>query len=727
MYPASGPHNPPAATPASAVEQRPADVALAARREGGVFDPLDALTGHAAQPRAAAARLGGPALALSGAALAAAAQHLFLHRAAFSWTALGLAALATAAIGLAFAGRRLWWARGAGPAEPRRDTAALPLAPWRVGLLLAAGLLMLLTLAALASAQPAPPQPDLNWTFAPWAAAVACYLGAMAVAPPGARRPRFALAALLIPLAIGALALPLRVWNLGAIPPTLSGDEGSQGLEALRVLAGGIRNPFSTGWLGVPTLSFYFNAPSIALLGQNAAALRLPWALIGVATVIAAYALVARLHGRTLALISAALLAGYHYHIHFSRLGSNQIADGLFATLALLCLYRGYDRRNPFDYALCGAVIGVAQYFYAGARFVAILIVVALAALALRDGRGFWREQGWGVAILAGAAVLSAAPMIQYAFRFPDEYNARLNAVGIIQSGWLEREQVIRNQGAAPIMIDQFWRAALAYNAYPDRTVWYGSPRPLFDLAHGALFILGLGFALTRLFDRRIFPLVAWWGGAIILGGMLTESPPSSQRLVTTAIPAIVFVALGLALLVQGLGQALSAPRPARLAPVLGVATVALAALSARYYFVEYTPTRVYGNANALLATELAHYANDHLPPGSRLVFFGWPRMDTHFGTLPYLAPRIERVDVYDPLREPPGPTLVARDHPTAFVFVPERAGELGLVQFAFPYGTVEEAPSPVDGTPLFTVYRLPAPVGGLSQWGTGQPCAAVR
>lgn len=681
-------------------------IAAAAQRDGGLIEPRSAASGPAARPRIASARLGG--LALGALALAGAAQHLFLQRAAFSWTALGLAALATAAISLVFARRRLWWVRGAGPEERRRDTTALPLAPWRIGLLLAAGLLMLLTLLALAGDQPAGPRPDLNWTLATWALAVGCYLAAAAAPGAWLRRPRFAPAALLALLAIGALALLLRAWNIGAIPPTLSGDEGSQGLEAVRVLAGEIRNPFSTGWLGVPTMSFYFNAPGIALLGQNAAGLRLPWALVGVATVIAAYALVARLHGHTLALISAALLASYHYHIHFSRLGSNQIADGLFATLALLCLYRGYDRRSPFDYALCGAVIGVAQYFYAGARFAGILIAAVVVVLALRDGRRFWREQGQGVAILAGAALLSAAPMIQFALRFPAEYNARLNAVGIIQSGWLEREQALLNQGALPILVDQFWRAALAYNAYPDRTVWYGSPRPLFDLAHGALFILGLGFACTRLFDRRIFPLVAWWGGAIVLGGMLTESPPSSQRLVATAIPAIIFVALGLALLVQGTGHALGALRPRRiLAPVLGLATAVLAALSVRYYFVEYTPTRVYGNANAVLATELAHYANDHLAPGSRLVFFGWPRMSADFGTLPYLAPHLERVDVHDPLGEPPGPELAPRSRQTAFVFVPERMGELSLVQFAFPNGVVEQARSPVDGSPLFTVYRL--------------------
>ncbi|MFQ3662658.1 MAG: glycosyltransferase family 39 protein, partial [Chloroflexaceae bacterium] len=714
--------------PAALAHRRPDGVAAEARCEARVYQPLEPVdpatggratprvtpesaAGDAAQPRVASARLHVLALTLSGAASAALAQHLFLQRAALSWTALGLAALAAITISLAFARQRLWWMRGAGPAEHRRATTAPPRAPWRVGLLLAASLLALLPLVALGADQSASPQRNLNWTVLPWAMGLVCYLAAMAAPAGGSGRWRLRPAALLAPLAIGALALLLRAWNIGAIPPTLSGDEGSQGLEALRVLAGEIRNPFSTGWLGVPTMSFYFNAFSIALFGQNATALRLPWALVGTATVIATYALVARLHGRTLALISAALLAGFHYHLHFSRLGSNQIADGLFATLALLCLYRGYDRRSPLDYALCGAVIGVAQYFYAGARFVAVLIAAVLLVLAIRDGRGFWRQQGRGVAALVGAALLGAAPMIQYAIRFPEEYNARLNAIGIIQSGWLEREQVIRGQGALPILIDQFWRAALAYNAYPDRTVWYGSPHPLFDLAHGTLFILGFGFALTRLFDRRIFPLVAWWGGAIVMGGMLTESPPSSQRLVTTAIPAIVFVALGLTLLVQGLAQALGALHPRRLALALGVATVALAALSVRYYFVEYTPTRVYGNANAVLATELVHYVNkQRLASASRLVFFGWPRMSVDFGTIPYLAPHIERVDVHDTLQEPPEPALAARDRPTIFVFVPERAGELGLVQFTFPYGTVDQVHSPLDGSPLFIVYQVSAP-----------------
>jgi hypothetical protein len=655
----------------------------------------------------ARARLWFFGLTLSAVLLAGAAQQRFLADRAFSWAALALALLATLMIGWRFRRQPLWMLREVPPAEPRQAATLRPWLPWQLGLLATALVLMLLTLSGLAADRPGPGRPDLNWTFLPWLAAIGCVLIAMHTPGTLPRPARPAVFTVLTLLGLGALALALRLWQLDNLPATLGGDEGSQGMEALAVLSGGIQNPFGTGWLGVPTMSFYFNAPTIALLGPTASALRLPWALVGTATVLVMYLLVARLHSRSLALICAALLAGYHYHIHFSRLGSNQIADGLFAALTLLCLYRAYDRRNQFDWALCGVVIGVAQYFYAGARFTAILAGTVLLLLALRDGRRCWREQGWGVATLVCTALLAAAPMIQYAFRFPNDYNARLNEVGIIQSGWLEREQLIRGEGALPILLDQLQRAALAYNAYPDRTVWYGAPDPLFDLTHGALFLLGLGFAVLRLRDRRLFPFLAWWGGAIIMGGMLTESPPSSQRLVTTAAPAIFFVALGLSLLVQGLGQPLGVTRLRQAALPLAISTLALMLLSARFYFIEYSPQRIYGSQNAMLATELATHIK-RFAPDARLVFFGWPRMGVGFGTIPYLAPQTERVDVMEPLTEPPPRDLAAAARDTAFIFLPERSAEIDFVRAAFPGGTLETLPSPLDGSALFTMYYVP-------------------
>ncbi|MCU0495235.1 MAG: glycosyltransferase family 39 protein, partial [Chloroflexaceae bacterium] len=447
-------------------------------------------------------------LAIAGLLLAWSGQRYFHERLAFTWEGLLLALGGLALLVLALAGLK----EETAVVQPQPTLAPpITLSPRRrTALLLATGCIGLL-LFALASE---PPWPSYTWGFVPWLGAIGLYLLALTQLrrPQPRAWPTWWYANRWLALAVAALvavALGLRLWNIGDIPPTLGGDEGSQGLEALKILKGEITNPFSTGWLGVPTMSFYFNAPTIWLMGNTMEALRLPWALVGTATVLATFLLVRHLHGNLLALLTAALLAGYHYHIHYSRLGSNQVADALFVALALLFLYRGYDRRSPLDWALCGMVVGVAQFFYAGARFTAIIVIITTAFLALRDGRRFWREQRWGMLALLGAGLLAAAPMIQYAVRFPDAYNARLGMVGIVQSGWLERELVIRNQGVLPILLDQFVRAAFAFTAYPDRTVWYGSPRPLLLLEEGTLFLLGFGLALLRMFNRRFFPIVA--------------------------------------------------------------------------------------------------------------------------------------------------------------------------------------------------------------------------
>jgi 4-amino-4-deoxy-L-arabinose transferase-like glycosyltransferase len=582
----------------------------------------------------------------------------------------------------------------------------------RLAAIAVSGVLALVVLRALRAD---PPLASYNWMLLPWAGSIALFLLACAPSRPslgwrgcaGALARRRALA-----LALGAItlaALGLRVLQLGGIPPTLSGDEGSQGFEAIRILRGEIRHPFTTGWLGVPTLSFYFNAPTIALLGNTIAALRLPWALLGTATIPVAYFLAARLQGQIVGLATAALLAAYDYHIHFSRLGSNQIADGFFVALALLLLYRGYDRRSPLDWALCGAVVGVAQFFYAGARFTVLIAGAATLVLALRDGRRFWREQRWGPPALCGAALIAAAPMIQYALRFPDDYNARLNVVGILQSGWLQRAEADRQQGPLPVLWDQFQRAALAFNFYHDRTVWYGAPKPLFGLPAAALFVLGLGYATVQPLERRLAPMVAWWWGATILGGMLTVDPPSSQRLITLAVPAVFFVALALDRVGRLLLNA-RANRPSTppLAGFLAVIVVAIGASSIWWYFVKFTPLRIYGSTNAMVATELGKYAHTTLGPHTRIYFFGAPRMVASFGSMLYLAPEIEHADVLDPLAGPPARGLIPADMDAAFVFLPERRADLDLVLQAFPGGELSVAPSPLGGDPLYWLYRVP-------------------
>ncbi len=71
--------------------------------------------------------------------------------------------------------------------------------------------------------------------------------------------------------------------------------------------------------------------------------------------------------------------------------------------------------------------------------------------------------------------------------------------------------------------------------------------------------------------------------------------------------------------------------------------------------------------------------------------------------TIPFLAPDMRGQDVVDPLTGPPQWPLVG---PTLFVFLPERLGELPLVEQTYPNGRYEEYHSP-DGEFLFAVYAV--------------------
>jgi len=516
------------------------------------------------------------------------------------------------------------------------------------------------------------------------------------------------------------VGLAVRVVALDTIPTTLGGDEGSQGMEALRFLDGRLQNMFVTGWLGVPTMSFLLQAMTLRLFGADMAGLRVLWALVGTATLPALYALTRQLFDRRTALIATAFLAAYHYHIHYSRLGSNQIADGLFLTAALATLVWGL-RGSTVAFALSGLIAGLGMYFYAGARLVPIVLVAVLLLMVATARRG-WRVPpspgsrprpdwvtGWEhLALLALGFAVAAAPMLLFAQQHPGDFNARINQVGIIQSGWLAREPGLTGKSLETILAEQFLESTLAFNHYWDRTVWYGLQQPLLSLAPGALAVLGFMYALVHWRERRYAIPVLWVGSVIVFGAFLTENPPSSQRL-TGAAPALaILVAVGLVRMAD-LARAwwnLALRRSGIWHAALALVVCLLAVMSLHLYFVEYTPTHVYGNVNAQAATALGHYLRNH--PGNRVVyFFAPPRMYFGFGSIGYLAPTAVGVDVHDPLTGPP--TFVNPDLDALFVFLPERLEERRWVESSYPNGTWQTLPDH-RGLMMLALYEVQCP-----------------
>ena len=529
--------------------------------------------------------------------------------------------------------------------------------------------------------------------------------------------------------ALTVVALVLRVSALDSVPYTLGGDEAWHGLLARQVLAGQVRNPFTMGYMSMPTAFYWPLSWSLWLVGDTVTGLRFPAALVGTITVPIFYLFARDLWGRRTALLGTVFVAAYDYHIHFSRLGANNVWDPLFVVLTLWALDRGL-RRSATDpaqngagdqagepgkepasrqyryFLLAGSVMGLSTLFYTGARLLPFLVGIYVAFVWLKR-RSQVARLGLHMVLLVLAYVTVAGPMLSYAQSHPDEWNARLNQVGIIQSGWLEREPELTGESTAHILAEQFLRAAGAFHYFPDRTAWYGVERPLLGFFAGAFAALGMAWAVAHWRDRRYFLVLLWFWSVIITGGMLTESPPSSQRLVI-AIPAVaLLVAFGLEQSVRLVCRLLEIGRTKENI-VLGALVTILAMSSVYFYFVEFTPTQRYGSANGETATMMGHYLHE-LEDGTQAYLFGAPSIYWKFGTMPFMAPQVQGMDVVEPLDGPsdfPGDTASAAGQETVFLFLPQRSGELVWVQQAFPDGQLREF-SDSQGRLRFIAYEV--------------------
>ena len=130
------------------------------------------------------------------------------------------------------------------------------------------------------------------------------------------------------------IAIFLRFWNLGGVPPSASMDEASIGYNAYSILKTGL-DEFGQ----VPLISqrgyddyrrstyLFLVSPSVGIFGLNAFSIRLPAAVLSVLTVFATYYIMLLLftkrlpQANILALLASFLLAISPWHIYISRLG----------------------------------------------------------------------------------------------------------------------------------------------------------------------------------------------------------------------------------------------------------------------------------------------------------------------------------------------------------------------------------------------------------------------
>ena len=413
-----------------------------------------------------------------------------------------------------------------------------------------------------------------GWQFWVWAACVAIVVFALM---PGAR-PRLRLdrgMLWLAPLALAAFLL--RVTSLETIPGGLHVDEygvANFALQHVLPASGGTHNPFITGPASHPALYHYLIRISLGVFGNSIAGLRVSSALAGALAVVATYAAVSILQDRRTALFASALMAAYHFHVHWSRIGLNNIWDTVWLPAMLAAFVWGWRRGWSGGAVLAGLALGLSQYFYAGSR-IGILLLAAVIFWLWRQGADR-RQLVVHTAKLLATAACVAAPLAMFALRDPANFFARMSQI----IAWKPDAIMILTHGQ-PDLPAFFWyqltHSLGAFTTYPDNAGFYAPGVPLLIGLAVPFFVIGVVWSIWSRRSRSVPAL--WIGLTVLFGGFLLADPPSSSHYVV-AIPAICWlVAMPLSWLVE------NGRRPWAI-----VALLAIVATDLVFYFAVYVP-----------------------------------------------------------------------------------------------------------------------------------------
>jgi len=478
----------------------------------------------------------------------------------------------------------------------------------------------------------------------------------------------------------------LRFVALGSVPNIISGDEGVLGTLAVKVLNGELNNMMATVY-GNSSLYIFIMAGIMKLFGVNQMSLRFLSALSGTLTVPVVYLIARRLFNSRVALIAASIVTVSHFHLHFSRvIVATSIQDALFATLTFYFFLTGMKQRSTGKLVLSALIIGFELYIYMGARLVIMLLPVYVIALLITNKK-IVKDNLGNLLAFAGALLVISAPMILWGVEHTDEFMARANQLGVIQSGWLANEAANTGKSQVHIFLDLFRQAFLTVNYYPSYGFHF-SKLPMLDFVTGAVFILGLAYSLYRVNDPRYLLLNGWFWSGMLVGGAMVVIPGKSAYRIMLIFPAVcLFIAVAWDKLMDFVNRAMPANQIARTAPTaLFIALFSF--LNLKAYFVDYAPTCEYEGANTRLASYIGSYIGDLGPDYEPYLVTAPREIFGVYRSIDFLSGNIPINNIKEQLTGPP--TFINVDSKAVFFFTPQREGELEYIRNYFPVGKVD-------------------------------------
>lgn len=368
------------------------------------------------------------------------------------------------------------------------------------------------------------------------------------------------------------LALFLRFYHLQSVPDGLYQDETAIGYNAYSILTTG-KDEYgksfplyfkSFGDRKLPVY-IYLTAASESVFGVNAFAVRFPSAFLGSITVIVLYLLVNALQkNKSLALLSALMLAITPWHLHFSRAGFEVNAALFFALLGSLFLIYAKDRTKWQLFFLAVSIIsfGLSLYSYNVTRILSPLLAFMILVLYRKDFVKLPKKTIWvgfafciasflpfimtlfsreGAASASGALITShdiQARTQEFRSYFIDNaFIAKIFFNKWLMMGWVYLENLGRGLNSTFYFVDG--------SAHGNQGIGTSGAFYLFELP--LLFLGALSLIMKKF--RAMFFLLWLFVAYLVLG--LSKEVPHATRGYFLVIPITVFCACGTLFLID--------------------------------------------------------------------------------------------------------------------------------------------------------------------------------
>jgi hypothetical protein len=324
-------------------------------------------------------------------------------------------------------------------------------------------------------------------------------------------------------------ALARTLW-LTSLPYILDGD-ASAFADSARNFISPARPPlFDTGWQGHTNVYFFLLSWPLRWFGQTITGVRAFSAFGGTLGVLCMYWMGRSLYGWRVGALAGLVTATLPFHLVFSRIGTEVVHLSWLMPLVITLIWQGWRRNAAWWLIAGGAVTGLSQYFYPGARLIPLLCGVQIAALTVFPLAGArpWRQGFKALGWIGLGFVVIYAPMIAYYLEHPDIYMVRFQTVSLTGSGWLERE--LASHSRWEVLSDQVKRAYSPF-VYPTNGARYWFLDPEY-----------LSLGSRRWIPRWLAVYLAFYlVVGMFLGGVLTIDTPMPSRY-AIFIPAVVLL-----------------------------------------------------------------------------------------------------------------------------------------------------------------------------------------